>query len=343
MNAVNLLHPMRLGLTWARAWALVRVFADAPMPAPVPVRHSPRRFALAVLVALGTSVAIGFAAPSYAAPAWESPRYGSSWDWNADGRLVDVEVLVDGQHAPLYFKPGDHARARHYFQALQGRNYALRLRNNTSRRVGVLIAVDGLNVVNGERSGLSRGEPLYVLDPHETATIRGWRTSLAQVRRFVFVDEEKSYAERTGQANRDMGWIRVLSFEEAGRRWRDERPRVSDPYRGESDEYGSREERGEAPPAKAAPESAPRAARPDVAQRHSLGQDAEGSAPGTGWGDRRHDPVQRTWFDPARQATDHLVFRYEYASGLRALGIVPRGYRVYERDRNLGFARPPRW
>jgi len=37
---------------------------------------------------------------------------------------------------------------------------------------------------------------------------------MRDVRRFVFVDEERSYAERTGQANGDMGWIRVLSFRE---------------------------------------------------------------------------------------------------------------------------------
>ena len=54
---------------------------------------------------------------------------------------------------------------------------------------------------------------MYVLDPYEGAVIRGWRTSLDDVRQFVFVDEERSYAERTGQANGDMGWIRVLSFQ----------------------------------------------------------------------------------------------------------------------------------
>ena len=33
-----------------------------------------------------------------------------------------------------------------------------------------------------------------------------------------------------------------------------------------------------------------------------------------------------------------------YASGLRALGIIPRRARVWERERGeLGFAQPPRW
>ena len=54
-----------------------------------------------------------------AAPARAS-RYdesgGNRWDRAANGRLVDVQVLVEGQAAPLYFAPGRWDR--HYFQAL---------------------------------------------------------------------------------------------------------------------------------------------------------------------------------------------------------------------------------
>src|SRR5439155_442973 len=123
-------------------------------------------------------------------------------------------LMTGGKHADATHdpRPGSPFRPsgsdRLYFQAFKGRNYSLVVRNNTGRRVGVLIAVDGLNVVTGERSSLSRNESMYVLDPNERAVIRGWRTSLDQVRRFVFVDEEHSYAERTDQANGDLGWIR---------------------------------------------------------------------------------------------------------------------------------------
>src|SRR6266850_1194209 len=103
----------------------------------------------------------------------------------ANGDLVDVQVQVAGNTAPLYFRPSHWDR--HYFQAFKGRNYSLVVRNTTGRRIGVLIAVDGLNVVNGERSRLSHDEPMYVLDPYSQAVIRGWRTSLDDVRRFVFV------------------------------------------------------------------------------------------------------------------------------------------------------------
>jgi hypothetical protein len=122
------------------------------------------------------------------------------WD---EGRLVDVQVRVEGKPAPLLTGPGEDDRR--YVQAFAGREYALVVRNTTGRRVAVVIAVDGLNVLTGDRSSLAADERKYVLDPYETATIRGWRTSLDEVRQFTFVDERRSYAERTGQANADMG------------------------------------------------------------------------------------------------------------------------------------------
>jgi hypothetical protein len=136
---------------------------------------------------------------------------------DASGALVDVDVIVGRRIAPLYQAPSRWDRL--YFEALKGRNYSLLVRNKTGERVGVLIAVDGLNVIDGDRSGLSRNEAMYVLDPWEEAEIRGWRTSLRDVRKFVFVDEERSYAERSGKTNGDMGWIRVLAFREEGSHW----------------------------------------------------------------------------------------------------------------------------
>ena len=49
-------------------------------------------------------------------------------------------------------------------------------------------------------------------------------------------------------------------------------------------------------------------------------------------------------FRAAAQPTDRIVLRYEYASGLQALGIRPVVNRVRERDRGDygGFAEPPR-
>lgn len=289
------------------------------------------------------------------------PRRLSEWreslTW-ADGRLVDVQVHVDGEPAPLYFAKG--RSDRRYLQAFQGRNYSVVLRNNTGNRVAVLLAVDGLNAVSGDRTSLGSHEPMYVLGPWEQATIRGWRTSLSQIRRFVFVDEQRSYAERTGQANSDMGWIRVLAFREQ-RTWWESRENRWGRVRGNYRDGGSSapapheaaprsglDSKDEAVPfTSPAPESRSKAVAPEAQDNLARGESDSRSFPGTGWGERREDRVRRVRFDPEPVATDHLVFRYEYASGLRALGIRPvRGPwrdRLGERDGDLGFAKPPRW
>jgi hypothetical protein len=267
------------------------------------------------------------------------PARASRPHFQADGNLVDVGIRVDGQNAPMFWKPGRFDR--HYFQAHKGKNYAIVLRNNTGRRVGVLIAVDGLNVVNGELSGLSHNEPMYVLDAHEEAVIRGWRTSLSDVRRFVFVDEERSYAERTNQSNGDLGWIRVHAFREV-QPWLgwDTRKFKDDLGRNRSEYRGSRPE-GKAQESEQRMDAAP----PSAESRAQLeGSRDESGNPGTGWGEKRHDPVRQTEFRAERNAIDQIVMRYEYLSGLRALGIFPSRNRTWDRDNgNLGFAQPPKW
>ena len=369
-TAITLLHQTRAAAPILRAWlsrrgacgrALAALLMPAlepgrePAPVLIPVRRPAPRAVLGLVVA---ATALFAASPALA---WQ--RH-TDWRPAALGNLVDVQVQVEGERAPLYFRPGYSPFVsdddRWYFQAFRGRNYALRIHNRTGRRVGVLIAVDGLNVVNGERSSLARTEAMYVLDPYESAVIRGWRTSLDDVRRFVFVDEERSYAERTGQANRDMGWIRVLAFSEAGQRIRPflynqpERGPYRDDRVGERDELGGAREEKSAPapvpqsavPAPGAAQDEARARKQGEAPRTMLDGMAPRaeSVPGTGWGDRRRDPVQETWFVAASRPRDHLVFRYEYESGLRALGIEPYRDRLWEREHGqLGFARPPKW
>ena len=61
---------------------------------------------------------------------WDDPSLRIHDDW-ADGRLVDVQLRVDGDAAPLYYAPGRFDR--HYVQAFAGRNYSVVLKNNTGR------------------------------------------------------------------------------------------------------------------------------------------------------------------------------------------------------------------
>ena len=285
------------------------------------------------MVLITIAAVAGAVNPAASDPRWGTPRA-------ALGRLISVEVQVDRSWVPLHRAPG--VWDRQYFAAEHGENYALRIRNRSDRRIGVLISVDGLNVVNGQRSSLSGHEPMYVLDAHETATIRGWRTSLDDIREFVFVDERRSYANRTGQANGDMGWIRVLAFEERSgwRRHLDDSRREVFPQ-GEPAPHDHKSSGGDAEtqPPLAAPVP-PGAQSKGGATQEMRGRD---EYPGTGWGDRRRDRVRETWFEPQAHATDRIVLRYEYADALAELGIDVDGRRLGDRERGeWRFAQPPR-
>ena len=222
-----------------------------------------------------------------------------------------------------------------------------------------MVTVDGLNVISGERSD-GRGR-MYILDPWGTTHVRGWRSSLSDVRRFTFVDEKASYAARAGKANGRLGWIEVNVFRERGR------PRVCCDGRDWREgpyplEPGREKERGRDDVRRSRSRPARRPRRGAERARHAaspVGRDAssargrQGSGrPGRGEGQRgplgrglgRPLPPSAPRADRPRSfpgtgwgprvadpvvvvdfqragPAEQLTLRYEYASALRALGI----------------------
>ena len=269
------------------------------------------------------------------------------WDsGETPGALVGVSIEVDGRHVPLYSSPD--GSTRWYLEAREGSSYAVVLSNRTAERLGVVLTVDGLNAISGERDS----NRMYVLGPWEQSTIRGWRTSLADVRRFTFVDERASYAARSGKANSKMGWIQALVYRER-RRYVRRRPEPlgAEPWREESSRSEDRDRAGEGAPLPEGPPptaaDAP-AAKLEAPRDRSRAYPGGGSFPGTGWGPTAEDPAVVVSYDPEPTPADRIALRYEYRSGLVALGILPRPWplrdRLRERDRgDGGFARPPAW
>jgi len=252
--------------------------------------------------------------------------------------LVAVSVELDGSPVPLF--PAPDGSGRYYLEARQGRRYAVALANRTGERVGVVLTVDGLNAISGERDS-GRGR-MYVLDPWQRTNVRGWRTSLQEVRQFTFVNERNSYAARSGKANEKMGWIEVAVYRER-RPFVQASPRLEAPPRpwpaeSEGDEARGRGETAEG----AANEQAAAPAAP------TLGGARARAYPGTGWGERAHDPVVLVSFDPEGAPSERIALRYEYRPALVALGVLPRPApardRLWERDHaEPGFAQPPLW
>jgi len=276
------------------------------------------------------ALALGSAAPVFA-----HGGYGGV------GSLVSVSLEVDGRTAPLYSAPD--GSGRYYLEAWRGARYAVRLVNRTGERVGVRLTVDGLNAISGERSPAwpQRGPGrMYVLSPWDETLVQGWRTSLEDVRRFTFVDEERSYAARSGKAGGRLGWIEVEAYREqrpvarAWPYWPPYRPYEEEPREESEGDSKMKRERDSA-------------ARDGMAERAPLPPAAAApSYPGTGWGPRADDPVRVVSFDPEAAPSERVTLRYEYAPALRALGILPRPWwsrdRLRERERGEeGFARPP--
>ncbi|HEY7460969.1 MAG TPA: hypothetical protein VIC59_03730 [Gemmatimonadota bacterium] len=284
------------------------------------------------------------------------------------GSLVSVSVEVDGAPVPLFRAPD--GSERWYLEAREGSAYAVTVANRTDERLGVVIAVDGLNVISGERqrwpSWWGRSDPgrMYVLQPWGAATVQGWRTSLDEVRRFTFVDEEISYAARSGKTTSKMGWIEVAVFRERERSGllglsRDKRvsPAEESGGRDEADFSGQASSGAPEPATQAAPEGAsgPARSNEDDAQARKAPSGEVGSRarsyPGTGWGTETNDRAVLVEFEPERRPAQRITVRYEYAPTLVTLGVLPRPRhatdRLAERERGelgkRGFAPSPLW
>jgi hypothetical protein len=275
------------------------------------------------------------------------PAAGDTFS-STPGSLVGVSVSVSGSSSTLY--PARDGSGRYYFEARPDCSYEIRVDNRSGGRLGVALTVDGLNAISGVAAARA-GEPgrMYILGPWETTTVRGWRSSLEDVRRFTFVDERASYAARTGQANPKLGWIEVSVFRERRPIVMRRPEKLTEPRpccNGFDDSVAP-----SAPPASAAPysESRERDANKDApGESGAVAQpkaEARRSYPGTGWGTRESDRAVVVAFDPEPVPAERVALRYQYRSELARLGVLPRPWEDRDRlrERDGGFAQPPRW
>ena len=242
---------------------------------------------------------LGAAAATVLAMAVASPTVS-----NADSLAgVDIYDRTAGESLPVYRHHG-----RRYVAGRPGNEYAIRIRNNTDRRVLAVVSVDGVNAVTGESA--SPDQPGYVLEPGGYVNIQGWRKDLHRVASFYFSDPGDSYAARTGRP-KDLGVIGVALFRERAyappvrmsREWLPVVPAVPAPTEaGAASEATTRAESSSADHATAA-------------RQPSLG---------TGHGRSEVSPVERVAFERASSQPDEIVsIRYERRETLVAMGVLP--------------------
>jgi len=236
-----------------------------------------------------------------------------------------LEVLVDGVPLSNYA-----ARGTTYVEALEGREYSIRLTNRTSGRIAVALTVDGLNTIDAKTT-TAGGASKWILGPHGSITLDGWQTGSSTARRFFFTTEEKSYGAWLGKTS-NLGIVSAAVF-------REKRPVPAPIVRPEakSRSHGGRD-RADAP--------SMRGAAGEMERREKAMPQAEPPADdelaATGIGRELQHRVRRIAFEAESSPAAVLELRYEYRDALVRLGVLPRDWAQCEdpldrRERARGF------
>ena len=259
------------------------------------------------------------------------------------GDAIEVRIVSDnGQTLSTYPVKTKHALKKVYAEAAKGDHYRIEVRNKLNRRVGLVIAVDGRNIISGEKSWLKNNERMYILDPYASGEFSGWRSSSDKINRFYFTSVPDSYAAAFGDESA-MGVISVAAYAEVQRY--QPPPQIqsqnSQPWRRYSGKGAA--DRAEAPAAAQAP-AAPAPAG-EMSKRSAKAESKSLESAGTGYGHEEYSPVQVVTFEPERKALETIHFKYEWRETLCKLGVIGC-YEPPRRQANRlwdhgGYAPPP--
>jgi hypothetical protein len=197
-----------------------------------------------------------------------------------------------------------------YLEARKGENYTITVRNNTPDRIGIVIAVDGRNIISGEKSYLRSTDRMYIVRPYGSTELDGWRTDRNTVNRFYFTDKTDSYSVRTFGDSSAMGVIAAAVFREKV----PERKRYNDSLK-----------------------------QKEAAKAPSAGLRAfEENTAGTGFGDKKHSPSKQVSFNPEQPPFEKLLVKYEWRETLCRKSLIDcrqhNGNRLWDED---GYAPYP--
>lgn len=214
-----------------------------------------------------------------------------------DWQDVEIEVVSDRAGEKREYQVDSSRRnQRSYIAVKNGEQYSIRVRNNTGERIGVVLAVDGRNIINGKKSWLKHNEPKYVLGPWETAEYEGWRSSRNRVNRFYFTDVDDSYADAWDDHSA-MGVIAAAVYREKA-------------YKPKKRHYSDN----------------------DRSRRHSSKSEMRAGSAGTGFGESEWSSSRKVSFKARNKPVYKKFIKYEWRKTLCRMGVIERCGR---RDRYL--------
>src|SRR3990172_749096 len=221
--------------------------------------------------------------------------------------LVDVRIVSDAGEEFLKYRTYPRFRREgnfFYMEAVKGQRYSIEVTNRSNRRIGVVIAVDGRNIIDGKKSELKRDERMYIIGPYETNTFEGWRTGMDRTNRFYFTEQSDSYAEKVFADASAMGTIALAVY-------RERLPEIV-PYSGSSS-------RMKEAPAEAVPGASATGPSADRAEKKKTEE------AGTGFGETNYSPARVVHFDPEHTTAEKIVLKYEWRAEIFRKGIIRCG------------------
>jgi hypothetical protein len=122
---------------------------------------------------------------------------------------IEIEILVHGKPLVQYKHEG-----RFFTEGKIGTEYSLRINNNNSYRVMIVVGIDGVNVIDSRPIGTKKDEAGYVIDAYGSLTVRGYRIDNENVAAFKFTAADKAYASKDKKLSGTTGVISVRTYQE---------------------------------------------------------------------------------------------------------------------------------
>ena len=213
---------------------------------------------------------------------------------------ISIDIIDEqGRRYSKHQQNNRHKTYRAYLEAKKGQRYKLRVSNRTNKRIAVVIAVDGRNIISGKKSNLRNNERMYVLGPYKSATYKGWRTGQNKINRFYFTSAGDSYAGAWGDHSA-MGVIAAAVYEEKHQypQYHSKRPHKSNSM-------------------------APQAKRSSPA-----------AEAGTGYGREEYSASVRVKFRPKSATAWKYFYKYEWRETLCTHGVIQCSPPAYYQPEN---------
>jgi len=112
------------------------------------------------------------------------------------------------------FLSGFEAGGKNFMVGSAGDRYSIVIDSHVPARLEIVVSVDGLDVLDGGEAAFSKRG--YLIEPHGSVEIDGFRQSLDAVAAFRFGSVRDSYSEQKHGESRNVGVIGVALFNEQG-------------------------------------------------------------------------------------------------------------------------------